>query len=84
MVLSENFHISGKLVNKKCDVCCIHTVLINSAIENELRPKHIGVKHIICSIVRVLCTVLCYQLKLGHMIRRMCFKNTIGYFKHFL
>jgi hypothetical protein len=40
-----NFHISGKLLNKMCDVYFIHIVLIKTTIETKLRPKHVEVKH---------------------------------------
>jgi hypothetical protein len=40
-----NFHISGKLLNKMCDVCFIHVVFIKTTIETNLRPKHVEVKH---------------------------------------
>jgi len=55
-----NFHISGKLLNKKCYVCFIHTVLINSTIENELRQKTCRSQafHMFCSTYAVYCVVL--------------------------
>jgi hypothetical protein len=40
-----NFHISGKLLNKKCDGCFIHMVLITTTTETKLRPKHVEAKH---------------------------------------